>query len=195
MLDANLPYPASALEPVISEKTLTIHHELFEGYAAGLEKAQKDINEAKTPALMRAAGNDLAFQGSGYLLHQMYFYGMVPGGSKFPETATQTQIASRFGSFDSFKQLFTAAGMGIYGPGWAVLAYLPATRSLEIVSVMSHCNNMLSQSVPILVLDVWEHAYFLDYGRNRNAYIDAWWQLVNGQFVEAMLAGAKGDRN
>lgn len=182
-----LPYAVTALEPVISAAMLSLHDTLAAGYASTFPKIAAGVPAAVAQGdlPLREQLRTLSFQGSGYVLHNVYFANMAPAGQGgAPGPATQRLIAQLYPSMTAFQNAFLAAGNATEGPGWAILGWLPATSQPYILQCEEHNNKTIWGVIPILVLDVWEHAYLLDYGTNRAAYTAAWWQLINWEDVE-----------
>ena len=187
-----LPYSYNALEPVIDEKTLKIHHDIHH------KKYVDDLNKTETDALeMRKSGKfdninlieeNLAFNGSGHILHSIYWTIMTsPGTGGSPGKITDILINSYFGSFDGFKNQFVQAASKVHGSGWSILGYNPYFQRLEILQAQRHENLTQWGIIPVLVCDVWEHAYYLQYQNKRDDYINAWWTLINWGEVENRL--------
>lgn len=182
-----LPYPPNALEPVLSEKQMLLHDNLAAGYVKNFPAMQAGVASAASQGEMalREQLRSLSFQGSGYVLHNVYFANMAPvgtGGSPGPNT--QQLLSRQFPSINAFQTTFIDAANATEGPGWAVWGWLPATSSAYVLEMEEHNNKTIAGIIPILVLDVWEHAYLLDYGTNKAEYTAAWWKLVNWQDVE-----------
>ena len=187
-----LPYPYNALEPVISSTTLRFHHDHHhKSYVEGLNKAEIKLAEARQKrdfALIKHWERELAFHGSGHILHSIYWTVMAPiGGGGQPGILTQNLIINYFGNLPVFQEQFTNAAVNVEASGWAILVWQPAWNRLEILTAEKHQDLTQWGGIPILVLDVWEHAYYLDYQYRREDYIRTWWQLVNWQEVERRL--------
>lgn len=187
-----LPYPYNALEPVISSTTLRFHHDHHhKSYVEGLNKAEIKLAEARQKrdfALIKHWERELAFHGSGHILHSIYWTVMAPiGGGGQPGTLTQNLIISYFGNLPIFQEQFINAAVNVEASGWAILVWQPAWNRLEILTAEKHQDLTQWGGIPILVLDVWEHAYYLDYQYRREDYVRTWWQLVNWQEVERRL--------
>ncbi len=187
-----LPYPYNALEPVISTTTLTIHHDRHhKSYVEGLNKAELELVEARCNrdfSLIKHWERELAFNGSGHILHSIYWTVMTSpgtGGQLGPQT--QNQILSYFGSVPVFIEQFSEAAIKVEASGWAVLVWHPAWGRLEILMAEKHQDLTQWGGIPILVVDTWEHAYYLDYQNRREDYVRAWWNLVNWTEVERRL--------
>lgn len=187
-----LPYPFYALEPVISQTALKIHHDKHhKAYVDGLNKAEVNLEEARRRnnyEYIKYWENELAFNGSGHILHSIFWTVMSPlGTGGRPGANTLYQINNYFGSFDAFEAQFKSAAQTVEGSGWAILTWQPTWRRLEILQAEKHQNLTQWSGIPILVCDIWEHAYYLDYQNDRKKYIDAWWNLVNWIEVERRL--------
>ena len=190
-----LRYPYDALEPVIDAKTLQIHHDKHhKKYVDELNKAELALVAARNRgdyALVKGLENDLAFNGSGHILHSVYWTIMThPGTGGNPGPNTMNHINWYFGSFDHFKAQFSAATKSVEASGWGILGYNPAFFRLELLQCEKHQNLTQWGMIPILVCDVWEHAYYLKYQNLRDNYVDAWWSLVNWNEVELRLVRA-----
>lgn len=186
-----LPYPYNALEPVISEMTLRIHHDRHHlAYVEGLNKAELKLAEARRMgdfSLVKHWEREIAFNGSGHILHSIYWTVMAPPAVREPGYYTGLEIEKYFGSFASFKEQFTAASIQVEASGWGVLCWVPSWGRLEILNAEKHQNLTQWGAIPVLVADAWEHAYYLDYQNRRADYVRAWWQLVNWDEVEQRL--------
>lgn len=187
-----LPYSYNALEPFISSSTLHFHHDIHhKTYVDDLNKAELKLIEARKKndfELIKFWENELAFNGSGHILHSIFWTIMSPvktGGQ--PGTTTIRHINNYFGSLMSFIQQFSSAAAKVEGSGWAILSWQPTWNRLEILQAEKHQNLTQWSGIPILVLDVWEHAYYLDYQNRRKDFINSWWQLVNWYEVERRL--------
>lgn len=185
-----LSYPYDALEPIIDEETMRIHHDkLHKKYVDELNRAELALEAARSAGdytFIKYWENELAFNGSGHILHSIYWTILAPlGTGGEPGEYTRSYIDWYFGGVEPFKAQFTAAAGAVEGSGWCVLGYNPAFFRLEILQCTKHQNLTQWGIIPILVCDVWEHAYFLQYQNQRGRYIDGWWQLVNWRNVEA----------
>ncbi|HQU09725.1 MAG TPA: superoxide dismutase, partial [Opitutales bacterium] len=186
-----LPYAYNALEPVIDAETMHLHHDMhFLSYVKGL-------NEAMSALIIARASNDykvlaywenqLAFNGAGFVLHTLFFENMAPASSTQVSDYTNGALAREFGSLEAFKAQFSAAANQVQGSGWAILAYQPMGKHLFILQAEKHQNLSQWNGVPLLALDVWEHAYYLKYKNKRADYVKNWWNVVNWNDVEARL--------
>ncbi|MCX7781801.1 MAG: superoxide dismutase [Negativicutes bacterium] len=194
-----LPYPYYALEPIIGAETIEIHHnQHHKAYIEGLNNAELALSEARKKndfALIKHWERELAFHGSGHILHSIYWTVMAPpaaGGKPGPHTLRE--INRYFGNFDAFMAQFINAAVKVEASGWALAVWNPAWERLEILNAEKHQDLTQWGSIPILVLDVWEHAYYLDYQYRRENYVRSWIQLVNWHEVENRLFLAKQGR-
>lgn len=190
-----LPYPVSALEPVIDAATLQIHHtKHHKKYVDELNKAELSLVELRKNGDYQPINfweNQLAFNGSGHILHSIYWTIMAPPGQGgAPGKYTASYINWYFGSGEQFKAHFLAAAKKVEGSGWCILGYNIAFSRLELLQCEKHQNLTQWGILPVLVCDVWEHAYYLKYQNNRDGFVDAWWQLVNWNQVERRLLDA-----
>lgn len=190
-----LPYDYNALEPYISEKIMKLHHDKHhKSYVDGLNKAEKKMEKARQTGdfdLLKHWEREAAFHGSGHYLHTIFWNIMSPNGGGKPTGALLAQIKQDFGSYDAFKNHFTEAAKQAEGVGWAILVWAPRAHRLEILQTEKHQFFTQWDTIPLLVLDVWEHAYYLQYMNNRGDYISNWWNVVNWDHVEKRFNEAK----
>ncbi len=186
-----LPYDYAALEPHYEERTLRLHHSAHhKAYVDGLNNAVAKLVESREKgdhALVKHWERELAFHGSGHILHSMFWENMKPAGGGPAMGAVAGLIERDFGGFEQFKKQFSAAAAAVEGSGWALLCLVPAFNKLEILTAEKHQNLTQWGAVPLLVLDLWEHAYYLQYQNRRAAFIEAWWNLVNWDDVNRRL--------
>lgn len=191
-----LPYAYNALEPHYDEQTVRLHHDAHhKAYVDGLNNAEAKLAEAREKgdfALVKHWERELAFHGSGHLLHTLFWENMSPNGGGQATGAVAQQIERDFGAFDAFKKQFTAAAVAVEGSGWAVLCWNPVFGKLEILTAEKHQNLTQWGVTPLLTVDVWEHAYYLKFQNKRAAWIEAWWNLVNWDDVNKRQAAAHG---
>lgn len=189
-----LPYAYDALEPYIDEQTMRIHHDKHHaGYVKGLNSAEQKLAEARAAGdydLIQYWTKKASFHGGGHFLHSMFWKVMgSPGkaGGGMPGGIIAKQIDRDFGGFDMFKAQFSAAAKAVEGSGWGLLAYRFMDGRLLVLQ--GENQNKLSpwDAMPILGVDVWEHAYYLKYQNNRGAYVDNWWNVVNWSMVDKNL--------
>ncbi len=183
-----LSYDYNALEPYISEEIMRLHHQKHhQSYVAGLNRAEVNLKKARETndfSLIKHWSRELAFHGSGHYLHTIFWKNMDPNGGGIPQGVIKGEIDKYFGSFDGFKRQFSEAAKQVEGVGWAILVWSPRARHLEILQSERHMILTQWDTIPLLVLDVWEHAYYLQYKNNRGEYVDKWWNLVNWHDVE-----------
>ncbi|WXB94117.1 superoxide dismutase [Bacillus sp. FJAT-52991] len=190
-----LPYRYDALEPYIDEATMRLHHDIHhQGYVDGLNKAEKEMEKARKKndyALIKHWEREAAFNGAGHYLHSIFWKVMCPKGGGQPTGELEREITRSFGGFSPFKQHFSAAAEKVEGSGWAILVWAPQAKRLEILQAEKHQNLSQWDVVPLLVLDVWEHAYYLKYQSKRKEYIQNWWNVVCWDEVAKRLQRAK----
>ncbi|MDE5052047.1 superoxide dismutase [Niallia taxi] len=184
----SLPYAYNALEPYIDEAIMRLHHtKHHQSYVDGLNKAENMLVQARKDRkfeLVKHWSRELAFHGSGHYLHTIFWNNMSPNGGGEPKGMLLEAIKDYFGSYDAFKQHFTEAAKAVEGVGWAILVWSPRARHLEILQSERHMLLTQWDTIPLLALDVWEHAYYLQYKNNRADYISNWWKIVNWKDVE-----------
>ena len=179
-----LPYPADALEPFYDARTVELHHGKHHlAYVNGLNAALDKLAAARTAgdfSLVKHLEREVAFHGGGHILHSIFWTNLAPNGGGQPDGALAAAIAREFGSFASFDTQMRAATNAVEGSGWGVLAVDPTASQLAVLQVEKHQNLLLPGWVPLLVVDVWEHAYYLKYQNRRAEWVDALMQhLVN----------------
>ncbi len=183
-----LPYSFDALEPYIDAETMRVHHaRLHKNYVDNLNKAEVNLARARANndfELVKHWERELAFHGAGHYLHTIFWQVMSPSGGGVPRGELAEQIIRDFGSFDAFKRHFSQAAEKVEGGGWAILVWSPRAQHLEILTAEKHQNLSQWDVIPLLVLDVWEHSYFLLYQDQRKKYIEAWWNVVNWPHVQ-----------
>jgi Fe-Mn family superoxide dismutase len=190
-----LPYAYDALEPVIDRETLTIHHDKHHaGYVENLNKTMAELESARKAEKfdqVQALSRDLAFNGAGHVLHSIYWVSMAPKAGGEPKGELAKAIADSFGSFAAFKSQMTAAATKVEASGWGVLAYGPVAQRLVVLQAERHEDLAVWGVVPLFVIDVWEHAYYLKYQNRRADYVKAFWEVVNWDGVGQRLQLAR----
>ena len=184
----DLPYGYKDLEPYISEEVLKLHHDKHHAAYVNaanvlLDKiadARKNNSELDYKSVLKA----LSFNVGGHILHQMFWENMAPASAKGSGVAKPTgkleeAINKEFGSWEKFKTEFSETAKTVEGSGWAVL-----TKDMVVMQIEKHNVNVIPSAEIILVLDVWEHAYYLDYKNDRAKFIENWWNVVNWDEVE-----------
>ena len=193
-----LPYAYEALEPAIDQQTMHLHHDIHHAAYVKNGNAALDALAAIAGGTGDAAltghwDNELAFNGSGALLHTVFWNNMKPkGGGEAPTGALADAIKSAFGGQEHFEKLFASTAAGVQGSGWAILGYSAMTQRLHVVQAEKHQNQTLQGITPLLVLDVWEHAYYLKYQNKRADYVKAFMTVVNYEDVASRLGRALG---
>lgn len=190
-----LPYNYGALEPYISEEIMRLHHDVHhKGYVEGLNKAEEEMQKARKTddySLIRHWERSAAFNGAGHYLHTIFWDVMNPDGGGKPKGPIAKEIDRTFGDFEKFKSHFSNAAEKVQSVGWALLVWSPRSWRTEILEAEEHQNLSQQDMIPLLVLDVWEHAYYLQYKTNRGDYIDAWWNVVDWDSVNKRFNEAK----
>lgn len=190
-----LPYPYNALEPYISREIMMLHHTVHhQSYVDGLNKAELALQEARAKndySLIKHWSREAAFHGSGHYLHTIFWNNMSREGGRMPSGRLLQQIQKDFGSFDKFKRHFTEAALGVEGVGWAILVWSPRGQHLDILQTEKHQFFTQWDTIPIFVLDMWEHAYYLQYKTKKADYVKSWWNIVNWKYVEKRFEKAR----
>ncbi len=195
-----LPYAFDALEPVIDAKTMEIHHGKHHGtYVNNLNNALNDLPEwanldieevvsciDEVPENVRTAVRN---NGGGHYNHSLFWQMLAPADSCELGGDVAAEIDKAFGSFDAFKDAFAKAATGRFGSGWAWLVW--NGNGVEVMSTPNQDNPLMEGKLPLLGLDVWEHAYYLQYQNRRADYVDAFFRVINWDFVNELLARAK----
>ncbi|RPI49189.1 MAG: superoxide dismutase [Chloroflexi bacterium] len=192
-----LPYPYDALEPYIDEQTMRLHHDIHHlGYVKGLNTAEEKLAEARNSGdfgLVKHWSREAAFHGAGHLLHSIFWTNMTAADrtTATPSGELSQAIDRSFGGFDAFKAQFQAAANAVEGSGWGILAYRPIDDSLVILQAKKHQNLTQWGVVPLLVLDVWEHAYYLKYQNKRPEYVKNFFNIINWEDVAERFRRAR----
>ena len=191
----DLPYDYAALAPHISGRIMELHHSKHHAaYVTGANTALEKMAEARESgdfANINRLEKDLAFHLGGHVNHSIFWTNLSPEGGDMPEGELASAIDEFFGSFDKFVAHFTAASMGIQGSGWGVLSWDPIGRRLVIQQLFDQQGNTAQATVPLLQLDMWEHAFYLDYLNVKADYVKAVWNIANWQNVAQRLAAAR----
>ena len=187
-----LPYAYNALEPYYDEATLRLHHDKHHAaYVAGQNKAEEmlaQLRESGDFSMVQHWEKQLAFHGAGNFLHTLFWQNMGPNAGGEPTGPLMKQIETDFGSYENFKKQFSAAAAAVEASGWAMLGWVPDWQKLYIFQIENHQKLLIPSVEPLLVLDVWEHAYYLKYQNRRPEWIEAWWNVVNWQDVSKRWA-------
>ena len=190
-----LPYDYAALEPHISGKIMQLHHDKHhQAYVTGANAALDALAEARESgnlANVNKLEKDLAFNVGGHVNHTIFWNNLSPEGGERPEGELAAAIDEYFGSFEKFQAHFTATAMGVQGSGWAVLAWDALGQRANVVQLFDQQGNLPAGTVPLLMLDVWEHAYYLDYLNVRADYVSAFWNIANWADVAKRFDAAR----
>jgi Fe-Mn family superoxide dismutase len=189
-----LPYDYNALEPLYDEKTLRIHHDKHHAaYVKGLNEALQKLEVARNAndySSIQGLSLQTAFNGSGHILHTLFWHSMSPEKPAMPAGLADA-LNDSFGSEQNARSQFAAATKAVEGSGWGVLVYEPMSDKLLILQCEKHQNLTLWNTVPLLVCDVWEHAYYLQFQNNRAGWVDNFMKLANWPFAAARLEQAR----
>lgn len=182
----DLPYDYDALEPHVSAKVMELHHDKHHaGYVKGANSTLEQLMEARSgeadPVTIVALERALAFHAGGHLLHSLFWTCMSPEGGGKPEGDLAAAIADSFGSLDGFRREVDGCLAGLQGSGWAVLSWEPVGERLVVQQVADHQGQLIVGANPLLVVDGWEHAYYLDRLNDRAAWVDAFFEVVDWQ--------------
>jgi Fe-Mn family superoxide dismutase len=190
-----LPYDYAALEPHISARIMELHHSKHHAaYVAGANAALEQMEEARANNSFGAINKlekDLAFHLGGHINHSIFWTNLAPHAADRPSGELAAAIDEFFGSFDAFKAHFSAASLGIQGSGWGILSWDPVGARLIIQQLFDQQANTAQGTVPILQLDMWEHAFYLDYQNVKADYVTAFWNIVNWENVAQRFAAAR----
>lgn len=180
---SELKYPLDALEPYYNKETLDIHYNiLYKGYVDNFNNTEEKLQLAREKSdfkNIKCLEKDLSFFGSGVILHKLFFENIGPAIPTSPNIELMNQINKDFMSYEKFKEQFTESSKVVEASGWNLLVWVPDFKKLEILQCEKHQNLTLWGCKPLLVLDMWEHSYFLQYKTKRIEYINAFWSIVN----------------
>jgi Fe-Mn family superoxide dismutase len=192
----DLAYDFAALEPHISGRIMQLHHgKHHAAYVAGANATLDLMAEARDKndlTWINKLQKDLAFNLGGHVNHSIFWKNLSASGGDKPTGELAAAIDEYFGSFDGFRAHFSANAMGIQGSGWSILAWDVLGQRLIIEQLYDQQGNLVAASVPLLMLDMWEHAFYLDYQNVKADYVAAFWNIVNWQDVQARFEAARG---
>jgi Fe-Mn family superoxide dismutase len=192
-----LPYPYDVLEPYIDKMTMEIHHtKHHQAYVNNLNSALEKYSEFHNLELEEILKNldqlpeeiktAVRNNGGGHYNHSLFWEIMGPNGGGEPKGKVKEEIEKNFGSFEEFKKLFSETAIKHFGSGWAWMV-ITSDKKLKVYSLLNQDNPLMNGDIPIMGLDVWEHAYYLKYQNRRAEYVEAWWHVVNWNKIEENL--------
>lgn len=188
-----LPYDYRDLEPFMSETQLMIHHDKHhQAYVNGANAILEKLEKARKEGIdldMKSTLKELSFNIGGHLLHSLFWDNLTPASeaSLKPTGTIANEIEREFGSFERFKKEFTQAALSVEGSGWAALTFDIQTKRLVIMQIEKHNNNVYPSFRILMVLDVFEHAYYIDYKNDRARFVESFWNIVNWNEVNKRL--------
>jgi Fe-Mn family superoxide dismutase len=190
-----LAYDYSALEPHYSARLLLLHHgKHHAGYVAGANETLEKLGEARAEgdfAVINQLQKNLAFHLSGHVLHSLFLKNLSPRGGGEPEGELAAAVAEFFGSFGGLNRQLTEAAMNVQGSGWGALGWEPLGGMLVVEQVYDHQGNIGNGTVPLLVLDMWEHAYYLEHEDRKGDWVNAFWKLVDWSDVAERFSSVR----
>lgn len=187
----DLPYDYDALEPHVSEKQLKIHHDKHhQGYVNKANKTLKELDEAREDGEinLKAKLKFLSFAIAGHKLHSLFWENLGPKTKEKPEGELAEKIKEDFGSIERFKSEFIQAAGSVEGSGWAALVYEPKADQLLISQIEKHNLFHYPEVDLLMVVDVWEHAYYLDYANDRGEFLESLWEIIDWEVVNQRLS-------
>jgi superoxide dismutase, Fe-Mn family len=191
----DLPYDYGALEPYISAQIMQLHHDKHHrGYVDGANQALEQIQEALAQKKLEQVGpleQALAFNVSGHILHSLYWQNLAPRAGGQPGGELATAIDKQFGNFAALQQQLSTTAATIMGSGWAALMWEALSGQLVVAQIHDHQSSTIQGAVPLLVLDAWEHAYYLQYQNVKGKYIEAFWRVCNWTAVAKRFSAAR----
>src|SRR5262245_48264202 len=191
----DLPYDYAALEPHISARIMELHHDKHhKGYVDGANKTLEQLEEARTKSdftRIAALEKALAFNLSGHVLHSLFWNNMMKGGGGEPTGELAEAIKRDFGSFEAFKKQMTQVAATNMGSGWAALVWDPLSQRLLTAQIHDHQSESLVSTVPLMVIDAWEHAWYLQYLNEKAKFFDAIWNVWNWNDIAKRYTAAQ----
>jgi len=191
-----LSYGYDELEPFIDTETMKIHHQKHhQAYVDGLNKSLEQVGSASHPqyissilanlkSIPKSGQSAINFFGGGFENHRLFWETMTPNSNGNPGGKLEDSIDVYFNNFENFKKVFSEKAISIQGSGWCWLVFNQTYNKIEIITTLNQDSPWIFQKVPLLGLDVWEHAYYLKYQNKRPDYVEAWWNVVNWDYVE-----------
>jgi Fe-Mn family superoxide dismutase len=194
----DLPYDYAALEPHLSAAILELHHDKHHrAYVDGANATVEKLAEARESgefATINQLEKNLAFHVSGHVLHSLFWTNLSPDGGDKPDGDLAAAVDEHFGSYDGLRSQLSEAALGVQGSGWGALSWEPKGGRLVVAQVYDHQSNVTQGGVPLLVLDMWEHAYYLQYKNVKQDWVEAFWDIVNWEDVAARFARVRGQQ-
>ena len=192
-----LPYDYADLEPYMSKEQLTIHHDKHhQAYVTGANNILQKLDKARKENVdldVKSTLKELSFNIGGHVLHSLYWANMAPagkGGGR-PGGTLGDVIEKEFSGFDRFKKEFTQAATSVEGSGWAALAYCMQTKRPIVMQIEKHNTNVYPTFRILMIIDVFEHAYYIDYKNDRAKFVEAFWNIVNWNEINKRLENMK----
>lgn len=190
----DLPYDYAALEPYISGEIMELHHDKHHAtYVAGINTTVEQLADARESASFGSLSTlekNLAFHLGGHVNHSVFWPNMSPDGGDKPTGELAQAIDDHFGSFDAFRGHFEANALGVQGSGWSVLTWDMVSQRPFVIQHFDHQGNVPICMVPLLMLDMWEHAYYLQYKNDKATFVKEWWNVVNWADVQSRFERA-----
>jgi Fe-Mn family superoxide dismutase len=190
-----LPYDLAALEPHVSARILELHHDKHHAaYVKNANRALEQLEEARTSedyTKIASLERALAFNLSGHVLHSIFWRNLAPKAGGRPQGELLAAFENDFGSFERLKTQMNEVAGSIMGSGWAALVYEPLARRLLVTQIYDHQSNLNQSGVPLMVMDAWEHAYYLQYENRKADFFTALWNLWNWEDVAARFLSAR----
>jgi superoxide dismutase, Fe-Mn family len=191
----DLEYDYAALEPHLSARILELHHDKHHAaYVKGANTVLDKLEEARASGdfgSINQLEKNLAFHLSGHILHSIFWLNMSPDGGGKPEGELGDAVVEHLGSFDACRAQLTEAAMNVQGSGWGALSWEPVGQRLIVEQVYDHQGNVGQGGPPLLVLDMWEHAYYLQYENRKAEWVDAFWNIVSWSDVATRFEAAR----
>ncbi len=191
-----LSYGYDELEPFIDTETMKIHHQKHhQAYVDGLNKSLEQVGSASHPqyissilanlkSIPESGQSAINFFGGGFENHRLFWETMIPNSDGIPGGKLEDSIDVYFDNFENFKKVFSEKAISIQGSGWCWLVFNQTYNKIEIITTLNQDSPWVFQKIPLLGLDVWEHAYYLKYQNKRSDYVKSWWNVVNWDYVE-----------
>ena len=190
-----LPYDPAALEPHLSARILELHHDKHhQAYVDGANTTLEKLADARAKgdfASLVGLQKTLAFNVAGHALHSIYWTNMSPDGGDKPTGDLASASEEYFGGFDGFRRQMTAATVSVQGSGWSALVWEPLGQRLVVEQIEDHHNHSIEGTRALLVIDAWEHAYYLQYENRRADYVEAIWNVINWDDVASRFADSR----